>query len=89
MWTDDDAAKALAFLRWQEAHCPACHEHRDDWHDPETGKTFDDPPKKLVPILCPSCELLHDSTEDDVYKKPGIRPALRWLEHEDLGDHDE
>ncbi|MDQ3317518.1 MAG: hypothetical protein M3522_09350 [Actinomycetota bacterium] len=77
MWTPDDAEKALAYLRHVRASCPRCGEHHADWHD-EAGRELRDPPKVVVPVLCPSCELIEDAGEEEDYRKHGVRPGLKW-----------
>ena len=95
LWTDLDAAKAIAYLRFKREHCPSCGEDRTLWLD-EHGKELPDPAKEIIAVLCPSCELLDDERaaraekEHPMHGKHGIHlafgPLLPPIEPESASD---
>ena len=79
MWNDLDVAKALAYRRWQRAHCQRCGQHRADWYD-EHGNQLKDPPYEVAVLQCPSCEMLDDARDEDPRAKAhGAFLAFRQL----------
>lgn len=61
------------------------------WLD-EDGLELPDPPKEVVDILCPSCEILDEEQHDRqqpghrLHGKYGVKLGLRLVPQDDIGD---
>lgn len=74
-WDDADQAKAIAYERWRNHHCPHCRQWRPAWED-EDGKVLKDPPFEVVEAVCGSCEAIgyHEEAVRDQQKGTDAAP---------------
>lgn len=72
LWTDEDHAKQLAYVRYRRGFCGGCGQWLGDWLDKD-GNELKDPPYEVVPVLRPCCEMLEDEKADRQEQGKGKR----------------
>lgn len=81
-WLPADAAKAMAFVEWENEKHQACGQHPAAWAD-ALGVELDDPPFEITEWHCTPCELIGDWEEarrEAKDERRGVFPAFKRLD---------
>lgn len=76
-WSDEDRAKALAYIMYRAQFCDSCGTAEWEWDEEQGGSRFAYEP---VETICPGCEKKDWLREDDKKRPAGGYITLRKSE---------